>query len=142
VQIVNVVFISSYPVTPNQSSPAIGGLFLMSKHIGYYLSHKSLIDLDPIDALAPEAKIDLARNLLNLAALRSGQKIEGIALSGQVARFTKAELHQIEAMTGYEKIRLAGATLITACDEMSIEREETIAFGEDVEASLDEFLIA
>jgi hypothetical protein len=114
----------------------------MSKHIGYYLSDKALIDLDPIDALTPEAKIDLARNLLNLAALRSGQKIEGIALSGQVARSTKAELHQIEAMTGYEKIRLAGAILITACDEMSIEREETIAFGEDVEASLDEFLIA
>jgi hypothetical protein len=121
--------------------PRAGGLFLMSKHIGYYLSQKSSIDLDPIDTLTPQSKTDLARALLNLANLHTGQRIEGIALSQQIAKMTAASPQEIAGMSDYEKIRLAGAVLITACDEMSIEREELIAFGEDV-ASLDEFLIA
>jgi hypothetical protein len=96
----------------------------MPKHIGYYLSDKLPIDLEPIDDLTPEAKTHLARALLTLAHIRTGRRVEGIALTQQVAKMTGAQFDEIENMDSYQKIRLASAVLTAACDELSIEYEQ------------------
>jgi hypothetical protein len=80
--------------------------------------------------------------LLNLANLDTGQGVEGIVLTYEIAGMTATQPQAIQSMNNYHRTQLAGAILITACDEMSIERSELFALVEGDDVPLDDFLTA
>lgn len=93
----------------------------MSKPIEYYLSNNPSFSLEPIARLEPAAQVELARLLLNLASPNFMPSHQYRSINQQVAELAQIEKASIDRLNTREKIQLANAILMVACDAMALE---------------------
>jgi hypothetical protein len=107
----------------------------MPKPLAYYMSQKSSIPLEPIEALSEGLKVLLAYHLLS-AAMRPHMLPDPISACEQIAKLTNTHLDVIVHLPRLEMLQLAACTLMTACDEIET-KEGSEAQGDLLEDFLD-----
>jgi hypothetical protein len=91
----------------------------MSKPISYYLSSKPPFPLESITQYSHYAQICMAQDLLTLVSTRRIGEDEEFCIVKGLAVFFKTDMETINDIPVTEKIQLAAAILLTACDQMT-----------------------
>jgi hypothetical protein len=93
----------------------------MPKPLEYYLSNEPSFSLLAIARLEPDKQVELARLLLNLASPNFMPSHQYKSINQQVAEMAQAEKGSIDLLNTREKIQLANAVLMVACDAMALD---------------------
>jgi hypothetical protein len=102
------------------------GLFVMSKPISYYLSIEPPIDLQKLEKYSFYANVCIAQDLIDISSTRRLDPIREAAKLKALEFFGGEKPQDILDMPVTERIQLAAAILITACDR-AIENGEIIS---------------
>jgi hypothetical protein len=91
----------------------------MSKPISYYLSSKPPFPLESITQYSHYAQISMAQDLLALVSIRCIRDDTEYSIVKSLAVFFKTDMETINDIPATDKIQLAAAILMTACDQMT-----------------------
>lgn len=91
----------------------------MSKPISYYLSSKPPFPLESIERYSHYAQICMAQDLLSLVSTRRVNDDEQICIVKSLATFFGTNMDAIEDIPVTDKIQLAAAILMVACDQLT-----------------------